>query len=105
MAIPAESAPTLATVAAEAGVSRQTVSNAVNSPHLLRADTLARVRSAIELLGYSPNRAARNLRTRSSRLVGLCVEPTDDLANPLLDRFLHSLERAPGRSATTCCCS
>ncbi len=87
----ARRAPTLATVAARAGVSRQTVSNALNSPHLLRAETLARVRAAIELLGYSPNRAARNLRTRTSRLVGLRVEPTDDLANPLMDRFLHSL--------------
>ena len=35
---------TLATVAAVAGVSRQTVSNALNNPELLRPDTLARVR-------------------------------------------------------------
>ena len=34
------SAPTLADVAERAGVSRQTVSNAVNNPDLLRADTL-----------------------------------------------------------------
>jgi DNA-binding LacI/PurR family transcriptional regulator len=87
-----ESAPTLATVAAEAGVSRQTVSNALNSPELLRPDTLERVRAAIERLGYSPNRAARSLRTRSSHLVGLRVEPAvEDSANALMDRFLHSL--------------
>lgn len=85
-------APTLATVAAHAGVSRQTVSNALNSPHLLRADTLARVRHAIDLLGYSPNRAARNLRTRASNLVGLRVDPAaEGTANALMDRFLHSL--------------
>jgi DNA-binding LacI/PurR family transcriptional regulator len=84
--------PTLATVASEAGVSRQTVSNALNSPHLLRADTLARVRQAIDALGYSPNRAARNLRTRSSHLIGLRVEPAvEGTANVLMDRFLHSL--------------
>ena len=35
--------PTLADVAEVAGVSRQTVSNAVNNPDLLRTDTLARV--------------------------------------------------------------
>ncbi len=88
----AESAPTLATVAEEAGVSRQTVSNALNSPGLLRPDTLARVQEAIEKLGYSPNRAARNLRTRSSHLVGLRVEPAvEDSANALMDRFVHSL--------------
>ena len=40
--------PTLATVADEAGVSRQTVSNALNNPELLRPDTLARVQAVIE---------------------------------------------------------
>ena len=39
---------TLATVAEAAGVSRQTVSNALNSPELLRPDTLARVQQAID---------------------------------------------------------
>ena len=83
---------TLATVAAAAGVSRQTVSNALNSPELLRPDTLARVQEAIETLGYRPNRAARNLRTRASHLVGLRVEPTlEGTASGLMDRFLHSL--------------
>ncbi len=86
------SAPTLATVADEAGVSRQTVSNALNSPELLRPDTLARVQEAIERLGYSPNRAARSLRTRASHLVGLRVDPAvEDSANALMDRFVHSL--------------
>jgi DNA-binding LacI/PurR family transcriptional regulator len=91
-----ETAPTLATVAEEAGVSRQTVSNALNSPDLLRPDTLQRVQEAIERLGYSPNRAARSLRTRSSQLVGLRVDPAvEDSANALMDRFVHSLvERA-----------
>jgi DNA-binding LacI/PurR family transcriptional regulator len=92
MARAPSSAPTLATVAAEAGVSRQTVSNALNSPELLRADTLQRVQEAIERLGYSPNRAARNLRTRTTHLIGLRVEPAvEDSANALMDRFLHSL--------------
>jgi DNA-binding LacI/PurR family transcriptional regulator len=87
-----DSAPTLATVAQVAGVSRQTVSNALNSPELLRPDTLARVQQAIEELGYSPNRAARSLRTRSSQLVGLRVDPAvEDSANALMDRFVHSL--------------
>jgi len=85
-------APTLDTVAAEAGVSRQTVSNALNSPHLLRADTLARVQEAIERLGYSPNRAARNLRTRASHLIGMRIEPVvEGSASGLMDRFLHQL--------------
>jgi DNA-binding LacI/PurR family transcriptional regulator len=83
---------TLATVAAAAGVSRQTVSNALNSPDLLRPDTLERVQQAIAQLGYTPNRAARNLRTRTSHLVGLRLDPAvEGTANVLMDRFLHSL--------------
>ncbi len=83
---------TLATVAAEAGVSRQTVSNALNSPDLLRPDTLERVQQAIARLGYTPNRAARNLRTRSSHLIGLRLEPAvEGTVSGLMDRFLHSL--------------
>ena len=83
---------TLATVAAVAGVSRQTVSNALNNPELLRPDTLARVQEAIDELGYRPNRAARNLRTRASHLIGLRIEPTvEGAASGLMDRFLHSL--------------
>ena len=85
-------APTLADVAERAGVSRQTVSNAVNNPDLLRADTLARVQGAIDDLGYLPNRAARNLRTRASHLIGLRMNPVQEgTANAAMDRFVHSL--------------
>jgi DNA-binding LacI/PurR family transcriptional regulator len=91
--------PTLATVADEAGVSRQTVSNALNNPDLLRPETLERVQEVIERLGYSPNRAARQLRTRSSHLVGLRFEPAQEgTSNALMDRFLHSLVAAASRT-------
>ncbi|CAB4686628.1 MAG: LacI family DNA-binding transcriptional regulator [Actinobacteria bacterium] len=84
--------PTLADVAERAGVSRQTVSNAVNNPDLLRADTLERVQLAIAELGYLPNRAARNLRTRASHLVGLRINAAQEgTANATMDRFVHSL--------------
>ena len=84
--------PTLADVAELARVSRQTVSNAVNNPDLLRPDTLERVQDAISELGYSPNRAARNLRTRTSHLIGLRFTPAQEgTANALMDRFVHSL--------------
>lgn len=84
--------PTLATVAERAGVSRQTVSNALNNPDLLKADTLERVQAVIDELGYTPNRAARQLRTRASHLIGLRFEPAQEgTSNALMDRFLHSL--------------
>jgi len=89
------SPPTLADVAERAGVSRQTVSNALNNPDLLRPDTLERVRRAIDAMGYSPNRAARNLRTRTSSLIGLRFSPAQEgTANAAIDRFVHSLVEA-----------
>lgn len=88
-------APTLVTVAQRAGVSRQTVSNALNNPGLLRPETLARVQVVIQELGYSPNQAARQLRSGSSHLIGLRFDPQADAGvSVLLDRFLHSLVRA-----------
>lgn len=84
--------PTLATVAHEAGVSRQTVSNALNNPGLLREDTLKRVLDVVEAVGYTPNRAARQLRSGASHLIGLRFEPAHEgTANALMDRFLHTL--------------
>ncbi|HEY0217647.1 MAG TPA: LacI family DNA-binding transcriptional regulator [Cellulomonas sp.] len=84
--------PTLESVAQRAGVSRQTVSNVLNSPHLVRPGTTDRVRAAIEELGYRPSAAARQLRTGRSRVVGLRLEPVRDGINgAVLDRFLHTL--------------
>jgi len=84
--------PTLETVAARASVSRQTVSNALNSPHLVRADTLERVLAVIGELDYHPHGAARQLRTNRSHVIGLRLEPTiDGISGALLDRFLHAL--------------
>lgn len=87
--------PTLSTVAERAGVSRQTVSNALNNPSLLHPATLSRVRAVIDELGYTPNRAARQLRTRSSHLIGLRYQPAQEgTSEALMDRFVHSLVQA-----------
>ncbi|MFJ1645586.1 LacI family DNA-binding transcriptional regulator [Streptomyces sp. NPDC088258] len=83
---------TLALVAQRAGVSPQTVSNALNSPDLLAPRTLERVRRAIEEMDYRPHQAARLLRTRSSLLIGYGVRATrDGVSGLVLDRFLHAL--------------
>jgi DNA-binding LacI/PurR family transcriptional regulator len=87
---------TLESVARRAHVSRQTVSNVINSPHLVRPDTLARVRAVIDDVGFRPSHAARQMRTRRSHLLGVRIEPLRDGVNGVvLDRFLHALtERA-----------
>ncbi|MFC4149542.1 LacI family DNA-binding transcriptional regulator [Micromonospora mangrovi] len=83
---------TIATVARHAQVSRQTVSNVLNAPHIVREDTRRRVQEAITALGYRANQAARQMRTGRSRLIAVRIEPTRDGINgSVLDRFLHGL--------------
>lgn len=83
---------TLDSVAELAGVSRQTVSNVINSPEIVAAETATRVRAAIDQLGYRPHRAARQLRTRRSQVLGLRVEESNRIG--ILDQFLHALTDA-----------
>lgn len=86
---------TIATVAREAGVSRQTVSNVINAPEVVREETRERVREAIASLGYRVNQAARQMRTGRSRLLAVRIEPARDGINgSVLDRFLHGLTDA-----------
>ena len=83
---------TIATVARHAQVSRQTVSNVLNAPHIVREETRRRVQEAITALGYRANQAARQMRTGRSRLIAVRIEPTRDGINgSVLDRFLHGL--------------
>jgi hypothetical protein len=88
---PAGERATLESVARAAGVSRQTVSNALHRPHVLSPGTLERVEQAIALLGYQPNRNAQSLRTGASRLIALRLDPVRTPSGGVLDRFLHAL--------------
>jgi DNA-binding LacI/PurR family transcriptional regulator len=86
---------TIATVASHANVSRQTVSNVLNTPHLVRDETRARVVAAIEELGYRANLAARQMRTGRSRLIAVRIDPArNGIEASVLDRFLHGLTEA-----------
>ena len=89
---------TLKQVAAHAEVSVQTVSNALNAPHRLRADTLERVSRSIELLNYRPNRNARSLRTSAVELIGYCVPNWPNQTHLVMDQFLHALCAAAERT-------
>jgi len=92
---PGRPRPTLDDVAREARVSRQTVSNVINAPERVSEHTRLETEAAIERLGYRSNAIARNLRQRSSRLIGYRVPPAQRGAiHPVLDRFLHALTAA-----------
>lgn len=84
--------PTIEDVAREAGVSRQTVSNVLNSPDIVRPSTRERVEHVIARLGYRPHASARRLRTRHSSTIGIRMDPlTNGISGSVLDRYLHAL--------------
>lgn len=91
--------PTVEDVARVAGVSRQTVSNVLNSPEIVKGSTRDRVESAIAELGYRPHESARRLRTRQSSTIGIRLDPiVNGISGSVLDRYLHALtERAAER--------
>lgn len=84
--------PTLVSLARDLGVSRQTVSNALNSPDVLKPETRERVLAAIRSSGYRPSAMGRALRTRRSMNLGVRLYPAVDGVNgAVMDRFLHNL--------------
>lgn len=88
---------TIEDVARVAGVSRQTVSNVLNAPEIVRDQTRERVRDAIRRLGYAPHASARRLRTRRSSTLGIHLDPyAGGISGVVLDRFVHALTERAG---------
>ena len=86
---------TLKQIAAQSGVSFQTVSKVLNQKARVSKDTEERIRRAARELGYRPNYSARNLRMQRSGQLGYSWRPPPpDQVNPILDEFLRSLLRS-----------
>ena len=85
-------------VAAAAAVSVGTVSNVLNSPEKVAPATVARVRAAIDQLGFVRNDAARQLKAGRSRSVGLVVL---DVGNPFFTDIARAAERRAGEHNLT----
>jgi LacI family transcriptional regulator len=75
----ARSRVTIRDVAAQAGVSHQTVSRVINNSERVLPETRERVLAAIEALEYKPSRLAQSLVTQQTRTIGLVVA---DITNP-----------------------
>lgn len=78
--------PTIEDVAEHVGVSRQTVSRAINAKAEISPSTRDRVLAAIEELGYRPNRLAQGMVTRRTRTVALVA---GDIRNPFFGEVAH----------------
>jgi DNA-binding LacI/PurR family transcriptional regulator len=94
---PTRRTATLASLAAELGVSRTTVSNAYNRPDQLSPQLRQRVLEAAKRLGYpGPDPLARSLRTRRAGAIGLVLTETLAYAfrDPAAVKFLAGLAQA-----------
>jgi LacI family transcriptional regulator len=81
-------------VARHAGVSVGTVSNVLNKPDEVSAESIARVQDAIDTLGYVRNDAARRLRAGVSSTVGFVVL---DGQNPFFNQVVRGAEDEASR--------
>jgi LacI family transcriptional regulator len=82
--------PTLADVAARAGVSLKTASRALNGEYGVAPDTQAKVVAAARELGFRPNHLARSLASgRASAAVGLVISYVSD---PFLAAVMGAVE-------------
>ena len=85
---------TLASLAAELGISRTTVSNAYNRPDQLSPELRQRVLDTARRIGYpGPDPVARSLRTRQAGAIGLIFTETLSYAfrDPAAVAFLEGL--------------
>ncbi len=78
-------------VAALAGVSLKTVTNVVHERRYVKDETRARVKAAIDQLGYRPSLVGRQLQSGRSNNIALAVPRIDE---PYLGALAHALIRA-----------
>lgn len=80
---------TIEEVAKRAGVSKATVSRAINNSPRVRAKTRNLINGIIKTLGYHPNTAAREIRTKVSRTIGMILP---NITNPFYAELVRGAE-------------
>lgn len=82
-------APKIKDVAKKAGVSVTTVSRVLNGEKYVKDDLKAKVKQAIDELGYAPSHIARSLVRKKTNLIGVIVP---DLTSSFYSTILSSIE-------------
>lgn len=93
---------TLADIARELGVSKMTVSRAINNHPLINADTRQRVLEVARRMNYQPNQHARALATSRSYLIGIVVPDLMNLYFAEVTRAIESVARPAGFQLLIC---
>jgi LacI family repressor for deo operon, udp, cdd, tsx, nupC, and nupG len=91
---PDDTVPNIYEVAKRAGVSPSTVSRVLSQPDVVSAKTRSRVLRAVDVLGYTPNSTAQNLRTART---GKLLVTVPDISNPFFSLILQGIEDAAQR--------
>lgn len=90
---------TINDIAAAAGVSRTTVSRYINGQlHLMSEETRTRLKTVIELLDYRPSDIARNLRRRTTKMIGVIIA---DIISPFSSAIIVGIEETLERNDYT----
>jgi LacI family transcriptional regulator len=93
---------TLADIARELGVSKMTVSRAINDNPLIAAETRNKVLEVARRLNYKPNQHARALATNRSQLIGIIVPDLMNLYFAEVIRAIETVARPAGFQLLIC---
>lgn len=89
---------TMKDVAKAAGVSLGTVSNVLNNVPTVTEENRQKVLKAIKELKFIPNTAARTLKTKTSKSIGLVIP---DITNPFYPELARGVEDAAKKAGLT----
>jgi LacI family transcriptional regulator, galactose operon repressor len=95
-------ATTLADIAKELGVSKMTISRAINNHPAINAETRERVLEVVRRMNYQPNQHARALITNRSYLIGLIVPDLMHSYFAELARAIEAVVRPAGYKILIC---
>ena len=82
---------TLKDIAKEAGVSINTVSCALRNSSRVSSQVKLKIKKISDQMGYMPNAAARTLRIKRSKVIGVIVT---DICNPVFAKMVKGIEAA-----------
>ncbi|SFR99337.1 transcriptional regulator, LacI family [Granulicella pectinivorans] len=96
---PTNSMPTLVHVAKLAGVGLGTASRALSGQGYVSEETSARIRKAVEQLGYQRNELARSLKVKRSGAIGLVIP---DVGGPFMAGCVRAIQKVFRQAGYTC---
>ena len=94
--------PTIADVAKHAGVSVATAGRVLSGQGYAGKVTRQRVQEAAEELGYVPNRIARSLRLRQTKMLGLLIADVENSFYSAIASNVESVAKENGYQVVLC---